>query len=381
VPREEPTEAKRSRRSREDLETRPEDPEEVFARLQRQQRRRRAVIVVMSLAALMFGGAVLLDRGLVATPTSINSFGDMEVPEVPDLENTWVGKALKEAQQAREAEAQPRSVIRPLGGPESQAARTETTASAGPEVADGSGGHAAAMPTPEQPALPQGTPADRPAATPPVKTARAEQRPASSGARETARATSSRAGAAATGTAATGTAAAPSAPSASAQVEADPAGAQTTPPVENGAPALAGSATEASPLPEGPGVVGIAASDSETTEEEDAFYEDTQPDETPVDPEQFRPRRPWPVPPRPPPPGGRVGSFSVVTRPAAEVRFRDHPLGSTPLHSQQLPSGRQRLILVGPDGVRRVLILDIHADDHAEIQLPLSRLMPEALMP
>src|SRR5690606_22473236 len=97
------------------------------------------------------------------------------------------------------------------------------------------------------------------------------------------------------------------------------------------------------------------------------------------DPERYRPSRPWPTPSGPAPAPGRVGTLSLVSLPPAQVHFRGNALGTTPLHGQQLPSGRQRLILIGPDGVRRVLVGDVRAGEAAALQLPVTRLMAEAL--
>src|SRR5690606_11939764 len=71
-------------------------------------------VIVLSLAALMIGVAVLLDRGLVESPNGFSAFDDVELPEVPDLGGTWVGKAIDEAKQARAAESTPRGQMRPI---------------------------------------------------------------------------------------------------------------------------------------------------------------------------------------------------------------------------------------------------------------------------
>lgn len=380
VPKEEHEPTRTSRHDPAGFETLPpEDPEEVYARLQRQQRRRRAVIVVMTLAALMIGGAVLLDRGLVESPTGVETFGDVELPEVPDLRNTWVGKALDEAKQAREAEAAPRGVIRPIEG------RKESLGKAAPADAQPAVGDEAA-----QRADDAGRSAEEAAraAPPPSAPAAGTARTGKSdptATRKTAVATRERPPLPAPVVKAAGSAveatrdSAPAAPAGGKEQAPKPESITGAPESGKEPEKAAVRTAESPPLADAPGVIVISPADGQV--DDDAFYEDTQPDDAPIDPEQFRPRRPWPVPKGPPPAGGRVGSFSLVTLPSAEVRFRDHPLGSTPLHSQQLPSGRQRLILIGPDGVRRVLILDIEADTHAEIQLPISRLMPEALMP
>ena len=386
VPKDEPEPTRTSRRDAAKLETLPpEDPEEVFARLRRKQLRRRAAIVAMSLSALMIGGAVLLDRGLVESPTGFETFDDVELPEVPDLGHTWVGKALDEAKQARDAETAPRGVIRPLEGRKETPPGTEAGPSDPkiavqddgdrPSAADNVGSsaqQASAAPTPTSPAAATRRAGQSPPAASRTAAAAAREHPT------TTQAPVADAAGPSTGSASSGVAS---------SAGADGAPRTAKPEVVTRSPAAGKPAAQAPgtpagdpPLADAPGVIVISQTDG-PAEDDDAFYEDTQPDDAPVDPEQFRPRRPWPVPKGPPPAGGRVGHFSLVTLPPAEVRFRDHPLGSTPLHSQQLPSGRQRLILIGPDGVRRVLILDIDADAHTEIQLPISRLMPEALMP
>jgi hypothetical protein len=93
------------------------------------------------------------------------------------------------------------------------------------------------------------------------------------------------------------------------------------------------------------------------------------------------PSRPWPSPKGPAPASGGTGTLSLVALPRASVTMNGIPLGSTPLHGRELPSGRHRLILIGSDDIPRVLILDIADGADVELNLPLTRLWPEALRP
>ena len=54
-------------------------------------------------------------------------------------------------------------------------------------------------------------------------------------------------------------------------------------------------------------------------------------------------------------------------------------MGSTPLHGREVPSGRLRLLLIGNDDITRVLTVDVAAGEDIELNVPLSRLWPEAL--
>lgn len=382
VPREDPTQTSAAPTGVETLP--PEDPEDVLARLQRTERRKKAVVVVLSLAALMIGVAVMLDRGLVESPNSFSAFDDVELPEVPDLGGTWVGKAIDEAKHARAAEATPRGQMRPLTDQKGAAKPGEAQAQARTPSMQPTAG-AEAEDTQQARQEPEAAPASATRQAPRAAT-RAATSPEASEGKKVQQATGSRTGSrrstsapeatqrrsaeASTGAATgpnVGTAAKGPTPST------DPIPTSGTPDEDTEVTVI--SATDGTPE-KNSGLIEIAKADGAPVE--DNGFDD---DEAAVDPERFRPRRPWPTPTGRPPAMGSVGRFTLVTLPSAEVRFRGHALGSTPLHSQQLPSGRQRLILIGPDGVRRVLILDIHADQTAEVQLPISRLMPEALMP
>jgi len=92
-----------------------------------------------------------------------------------------------------------------------------------------------------------------------------------------------------------------------------------------------------------------------------------------------RPSRPWPTPKGQAPSSGGTGSLTLVALPRASVSLNGVALGSTPLHGRSLPSGRQRLILIGSDDIPRVLVVDIADGAEVELSLPLSRLWPEAL--
>ena len=96
-------------------------------------------------------------------------------------------------------------------------------------------------------------------------------------------------------------------------------------------------------------------------------------------PEDLRPTRPWPQPRGTAPAEGGVGTLTLIALPAARVALGEVELGSTPLRLQQLPSGRRRLVVTGPDDVPRVLTIDVVGGEHQELQVPLRRLLPEAL--
>ena len=53
------------------------------------------------------------------------------------------------------------------------------------------------------------------------------------------------------------------------------------------------------------------------------------------------------------------GTLTLVTQPYARVLLKDRELGVTPLFNVTIPSGRQKLELIGEDQQPRVLALDI----------------------
>jgi hypothetical protein len=75
-----------------------------------------------------------------------------------------------------------------------------------------------------------------------------------------------------------------------------------------------------------------------------------------------------------------VGTLTLIALPGARVSLDGVELGTTPLRQQQLPSGRLRLKLTGPDDVPRVLTIDVAAGEHQDLQVPLRRLIPEGLV-
>lgn len=71
-----------------------------------------------------------------------------------------------------------------------------------------------------------------------------------------------------------------------------------------------------------------------------------------------------------------VGRVSFQTAPPAQVFLEGTALGSTPIVDFYVGEGRQRFILVGPDGIKRVLPLDVKSNQVTKAEVKLDTLAP-----
>ncbi|MFZ5467996.1 MAG: hypothetical protein ACOZIN_01050 [Myxococcota bacterium] len=73
---------------------------------------------------------------------------------------------------------------------------------------------------------------------------------------------------------------------------------------------------------------------------------------------------------------GGLGRVSIQSRPSAQLFFEQKLLGKTPLVDLYMPAGRQQFVLVGTDGLRRSLTIDVAPDRVTKVSVDLGQLAP-----